>query len=266
MSDLILHTFNNVSIGQRKTDGYINATKLCASYQAQTGKTKLSADWLRTKRAKETVSYVSAVTGIPITDLVVTIQGGKPEEQGTWIHPDLATPFGTWLSVEFEFQVSRWLQEWQTNRLNNAFPNNVDGVIPKNPVIESIEVIDFIAEKVFGHNALKDSIKLTMIAAQHPEHLPAIEAAKREAVIELKSELLSPTELGERMSPPLSAIAMNRLLCEKGLQQKTGKKDCPYLASGRGLDHSKLVGDTAKKHGKTIQKLRWYETILELVA
>ena len=43
-------------------------------------------------------------------------QGGTPEEQGTWIHPDLAIAFGTWLSVEFEYQLTQWVKEWENSQ------------------------------------------------------------------------------------------------------------------------------------------------------
>lgn len=37
-------------------------------------------------------------------------------------------------------------------------------------------------------------------------------------------------------------------------------------ALGQGLEFSKVVADTAVGHGKTIQSLRWYESVLDLLA
>jgi KilA-N domain len=44
-------------------------------------------------------------------------QGGNPEEQGTWIHPKLATRFAIWLSDEFGYAVECWVEEWMTTAI-----------------------------------------------------------------------------------------------------------------------------------------------------
>jgi hypothetical protein len=46
------------------------------------------------------------------------IQSRPGKGGGSWIHPDLAVPFATWLSVEFEFRVSEWVQEWMKTGQN----------------------------------------------------------------------------------------------------------------------------------------------------
>ena len=38
---------------------------------------------------------------ITYDDLVISIQGGTPEKQGTWLHPKLAVIFARWLSAHF---------------------------------------------------------------------------------------------------------------------------------------------------------------------
>jgi hypothetical protein len=112
---------------------------------------------------------------------------------------------------------------------------------------------------------LQAGIRAEAIAAQCPELRPAIEAAKKHLLLPTQSELLSPTELGEKLDPPISAQKVNKLLVEQNLQEKTGNRQCPYVAIGRGLDHSELVADTARGHSKTVQKLRWYESVLDLL-
>ncbi|AFZ11338.1 KilA, /APSES-type HTH DNA-binding domain protein [Crinalium epipsammum PCC 9333] len=106
----ITHELNGVLVKQRVTDGYINATALAKAYEAATGTRKDVRNWLLTERAKAYIEYLSAKTEIHVLELVQVKKGGNVS--GTWIHPKLAIPFATWLSIEFEFQVSEWVEEW----------------------------------------------------------------------------------------------------------------------------------------------------------
>lgn len=49
-----------------------------------------NGDYRRLNNTEAFLGELSSVMGIPITDLVVSIQGGVPELQGTWVHPDIA--------------------------------------------------------------------------------------------------------------------------------------------------------------------------------
>lgn len=111
-----------ITIGQRSDDGYVNATALAKAYKESSGIDKRVPHWLATDRAKIYMDYLSAKTGIPVLELVQVKRGGNTS--GTWIHPDLATPFSTWLSVEIEFQVSAWIKEWLMTGQNPVQPRN----------------------------------------------------------------------------------------------------------------------------------------------
>lgn len=109
---LICRELDGLTIGQRRKDGYVNATSLSKAYEFRSGKRRDVYDWLRQKRTKETIEHLSVVTGIAGTELVHTIQGGVPEEQGTWIHPKLAVRFAIWLDDDFGLQVEDWVSDW----------------------------------------------------------------------------------------------------------------------------------------------------------
>jgi hypothetical protein len=103
--------FDDLSLSFREDNNYVNATVLSKRYFDKTGKRRQPNDWLRLSRTKETISYVSTVTGIPVTALVQVVQGGNTvDEQGTFLHPDLIIPFASWLSVEFEYKVTKIIQ------------------------------------------------------------------------------------------------------------------------------------------------------------
>lgn len=111
---IISRNVNGLAVGQQEGNGYINATRLTQAHKQSTGQRRDVANWLNNKRVQETVSHLSAVTGIPVTGLYQVVQGGTPEKQGTWIHPKLATRFAMWLSDDFGLMVEEWVQSWST--------------------------------------------------------------------------------------------------------------------------------------------------------
>lgn len=113
---MVSRDVNGVLVHQRQVDGYVNATALAKAYERSTGVRKDVRDWLLTERAKAYIERLSAKTGIPVLELVQVKKGGN--SPGTWIHPKLSVPFGTWLSIEFEMLVSEWVEEWMTSAYN----------------------------------------------------------------------------------------------------------------------------------------------------
>lgn len=71
----------------------VNATEMAKAFG------KHPKDWLVNKQAKEYIKVYSTVRRIPLTELVRVKRGGN--NQGTWLHSDLAIEFARWLSPEF---------------------------------------------------------------------------------------------------------------------------------------------------------------------
>jgi hypothetical protein len=107
---IIKHEYNGLHIPQRPTDGYVNATAMCKASG------KLLGDYLRLKSTKEYFEALAPSMGIPITALVQVFQGGNDQdEQGTWVHPEVAVDLGKWCSVDLRIAVNRWVVDWMTN-------------------------------------------------------------------------------------------------------------------------------------------------------
>lgn len=100
MTDIVL-----VRDDYQRTDGYVNATKLCKKAG------KLWADYSRLESTKAFLEALSRSMGIPIDVLIVSVVTGKNENRGTWVHPRVATHLAQWLSPEFAAQVSGWVEE-----------------------------------------------------------------------------------------------------------------------------------------------------------
>jgi hypothetical protein len=77
---------------------------------------RLFADYRRLSSTQEFLNELAAVAGIPATELVVTIQGGIPARQGTWVHPDVAVNLAQWCSPKFAVAVSRFVREWMQGK------------------------------------------------------------------------------------------------------------------------------------------------------
>lgn len=121
------YEFNGLVLPVRSDTGYINATALSSRYFEQTGKYRKPSHWLALKRTEETIAYVSLVTQIPSEHLVIKNQGGNDtHEQGTFLHPDLAIPFASWLSVEFEYKVTKIIQQHVIESSSSGLAEQID--------------------------------------------------------------------------------------------------------------------------------------------
>ena len=103
---VIRHEIRQNPIEQRAVDGYINATAMCKIAGKQFN------DYGRLNSTQEFIEALSIDTGIPVSTLIQIIRGGYKDQQGTWVHPQVAVHLAQWLSPEFAVKVSRWVYEW----------------------------------------------------------------------------------------------------------------------------------------------------------
>jgi hypothetical protein len=125
-TQIIVRQYNNVEIPQRISDRYMNATKMCKANG------KLWGHYWENQSTQEFVSELSAVIGIPITGptgLIQVRQGGTPQDQGTWVHPEVAIDLAKWCSVKFRIQVNRWILELLTTGKVELEPKPTQPVI-----------------------------------------------------------------------------------------------------------------------------------------
>ena len=116
---IIQHQVESSSIDQRATDGYINATEMCKV---------AGRPWSRYWERSSTQEFMEALfseIGIPISELAQRVRGGKPEFQGTWVHPQVAIHLAQWLSPEFAVRVSKWVFEWLSGQGDGRLPDHI---------------------------------------------------------------------------------------------------------------------------------------------
>lgn len=149
--------------------------------------------------------------------------------------------------------------------VKTGYPRQVTGPVFATPTEELLHKVNAAFDIFFAHVPieLRTGMKIEGAIAIDPSLRPALEPHKPKLLLD--APLLSPTQLGEMMNPPLSARVVNKLLCDRNLQQPTGEKNPAYRLIGSGNEFGKVVADTARGHGKTVQHVRWYESVLDLL-
>jgi phage anti-repressor protein len=147
----------------------------------------------------------------------------------------------------------------------NGYPRQVTGPVFATPTEELMHKATVAINMIFPEVApeLRQGMIIEGVCNVDPSLRPILEPHKPKLLLD--APLLSPKTLGELMSPPISAIAMNKLLCDRGFQEKTGEKNPAYRLIGQGHEFGKVVADTAMGHGKTVQHVRWYESVLSAI-
>lgn len=106
----IQSTFNGLENEQifnvlfRKSDGYINVTKLCKDGN------KEFKQWRRSNHATKLLQAFQKK--YPDTELLQLVNGGRNYKiSGTYAHPDLVPHIASWISEEFAVMISFIIQE-----------------------------------------------------------------------------------------------------------------------------------------------------------
>ena len=84
---------------------YLHITPIAKKYNKQ------PRDWLKTKDTKDYISTLSKILNLPKSELMIVRQGGKSDEQGTWIHKKLIILFARWLSPEFAIWCDQQIED-----------------------------------------------------------------------------------------------------------------------------------------------------------
>ena len=86
---------NNIPFELTGNDVMINATKMAKACGKRVN------NYTQNSGFQDLVNAVSSVTGIPVTGLIITNQGGVPQNQGTWFHRLIAIHFAMWCDPIF---------------------------------------------------------------------------------------------------------------------------------------------------------------------
>ena len=112
----LIKSWNNKTIRIR-SDRYVCLTDMAQASGKQFG------HWNNLKSTKSYLNALESVIQIAITDLVQVIQGGDPQNQGTWGHPKVSIRFAQWCNDEFAVWVDGQIDELMTTGKVELAPN-----------------------------------------------------------------------------------------------------------------------------------------------
>ena len=113
---------------------------------------------------------------------------------------------------------------------------------------------------VTARNIAKAIPELTLTMADAKETLPCLPIPNALLTVSQLCKLIE-EETGEQ----ISAIALNKKLQQRGLQYRNDCDNPRWLPTDLGKEHGTVVLDTARSRDKTVQVLKWYRTVLDLL-
>ena len=115
----------------RKSDGYVNATKMCKAY---------NKEWYDYYKIQTTKKYIEELSlsepNIKGSALIKSIKGGNDKNnQGTWIHGLLAIDLARWISPKFGVQVDKLVSRYLSGNVTTQESINVNKNLNENLII-----------------------------------------------------------------------------------------------------------------------------------
>lgn len=91
-----------------KSNGYINASKLCSDSNVKLKKTKKKeiSHWLENDKSQGIINALVDSLGKPRESLLIKIADGKNLTRGTYVHPKLIIHIAAWCDPTYALQVS----------------------------------------------------------------------------------------------------------------------------------------------------------------
>jgi len=107
-------------------DGYVNASKLCATYK------KEYFDWQRNTASKKLIKKIS--TSI-LQEVDILIKDVDVNLRGYYVHPKLLTAIASWINPEFVIWTANIVDLWrrQSEENNNEYFEKIHEAISKRP-------------------------------------------------------------------------------------------------------------------------------------
>ncbi len=116
-----IYNGNNITFQPGNGDVMVNATEMSKPFG------KRPADFLQNQQTKNYIREYTVTRKTVTADLVKVIQGGN--NQGTWMHEDVALEFSRWLSPSFAI--------WCNDRIKELLKH---GIIPITDEVTYIDI------------------------------------------------------------------------------------------------------------------------------
>ncbi len=203
---------------------YINATKIAKEFKTSKGNNKDINEWFYSKTTQEYISVLKELDPelIGNGDFIVVRKGGRPQEQGTWIHRKLIIAFARWLSPDFAVWCDLTIEEILKSKQQTPKKPHQTVQVQNQTLVEelqnlkeykdfSFEILDFVEQL-----RQKNSIDLyrfdKFMTAKFGE------SPLNKFKIDLENYYFIPTKLGNFINA--LPVETNKILEFKGFQTK----------------------------------------------
>lgn len=223
--------YNGSNITFKTVNGivYVNATEMAKSFGKRTH------DFMTLKSTSDIISSLSAVTGIPATGLCSVVQGGN--NQGTWMHEDLALEFSRWLSPEFSIWCNMHIKDLLLTGYTSIGKKQSEAVNAEELIKCTLHVAEFLLDKLGGSKA---TVAAFINRTSRAIGVPEIDYVPSDGV------KFSATDLLKKFGRTETIHQFNKKMIERGLLEEKQRKS---RTSKTGYKKFKCLTDTGLEYG-----------------
>lgn len=214
--------------------------------------------WLENKQTQELIQELSEGGILPSLEIqpVSVIRGGL--NQGTYVVKELVYSYAMWISPAFNLKVIRTFDAVVTGKIQPTITAKRQqfnlGTVTRQCVMmakacglkdnQAILSADRAVKQLTGESPLQ------LLGATHL-HAP------------VQQIVFTPTQIGQQLEPSISAVKVNVLLADLGLQIKIGENWTP---TQKGMDYAEVM-DTQKRHsdGTPVKQVKWFSSVMDLL-
>lgn len=249
LTKLFSYNGNEVTFRNEQGVAYINATQMAKHFG------KRPNDYMALPSTNELIEAVTRKNGNGNSQLVITKRGGQ--DQGTWLHETIALDFAQWLSVDFKLWCNDRIKELLSVGMT-ATPQAIEDMLSNPDMIIQMatQLKDLRAKAMRQEAQLQTAQQYFNIVKPKAEYYDDVLTSNSQITINSIA-----MELG------LTAIKLNKILKDKGVQYKQGDKW--LLRSnyrGKGYEDTythKYFNSRGEQMTKT--EMRWTEKGRELI-
>ena len=205
MEALQIFSYNETPVTFKNENGvvFISATEMAQSFG------KRPIDFLKTQSTDNFLNELSKVRKITLTDLVKVIHGGN--ENGTWMHEDVAIEFARWLSPSFAI--------WANDRIKELLKTGVTTITNDDDVIA--QAMSVLQKRLEASKQEREQLQIKNDIQQQQIKAIAPKAEYYDEVLQ-STETYATTRIA--MDLGMSAIALNKKLLALKVQRKVDKQ------------------------------------------